>query len=503
MKPTNLEGKGCDPISSNCVIWQGPDIECLALCKGDTVSDVVSKLATEFCDLLTALDIETFDFTCLNITDCQPANFHELFQLLIERICALEGIDPATGGTTNGCPDCVVNIATCFYFLNAVGDTVTTMQLTDYITAIGNKICEILQDIIDINATLADHEGRLTALEGSETGLVNDFEAMQAQMWITPKYVLDPGVRTPIDDVVTEVEKQFGELQTATGDPNAIYTGMAKMVPGVNSLDQLAGDGNLSAMEGWNAITTNLADQYANVLLMLKDMRAAILNLNANLPTVCSSVTVDLVVTMPTSTTLKLYFRGTLPTGWTDCDISGTQVTIEDTAGGQHIIKLNVSDIFNNASGFIVDLTGTPVNVADDLTIKANTCFADPATGSQCQDCVEFFLNNVYACPSMVLTPTDTTVGYQFNHLTTDSASYLIELYDSSGTSLLQSITEPVTGPATITGSFSGLSPDYDYKVKVSVTAGTTTTECPFSLVSTVPSPCTPPSGVGATITIN
>ena len=47
MKPLNLDNSPCSPTSSNCVIWQGPDLACIKLCKGDTVSDVVAKLAAE------------------------------------------------------------------------------------------------------------------------------------------------------------------------------------------------------------------------------------------------------------------------------------------------------------------------------------------------------------------------------------------------------------------------------------------------------------------------
>ena len=39
MIPTNSSAttNGCDNISSNCVIWQGPDISCIDLCNGDTI----------------------------------------------------------------------------------------------------------------------------------------------------------------------------------------------------------------------------------------------------------------------------------------------------------------------------------------------------------------------------------------------------------------------------------------------------------------------------------
>ena len=67
MKPLNLDNKPCSPISSNCVLWQGPDIPCINLCKGDTVSDVVAALAEELCCVLTILDINSYDLSCFNM----------------------------------------------------------------------------------------------------------------------------------------------------------------------------------------------------------------------------------------------------------------------------------------------------------------------------------------------------------------------------------------------------------------------------------------------------
>ena len=55
MIPTNSSGttNGCDNISSNCVVWQGPDIACIDLCSGDTISEVTAKIATKVCDIIT------------------------------------------------------------------------------------------------------------------------------------------------------------------------------------------------------------------------------------------------------------------------------------------------------------------------------------------------------------------------------------------------------------------------------------------------------------------
>ena len=61
MKPLNLDNSPCSPTSSNCVIWQGPDLACIKLCKGDTVSDVIAKLATELCTIMDMLNVTNYD----------------------------------------------------------------------------------------------------------------------------------------------------------------------------------------------------------------------------------------------------------------------------------------------------------------------------------------------------------------------------------------------------------------------------------------------------------
>ena len=101
MKPTNIYKHGCDPISSNCVIWQGPDIECIDLCKGDTVSDVVYALAKELCTLMDTFKIDNYDLSCLNLAECEPADFQALLQLLINKICECCNETPIPGSCTS------------------------------------------------------------------------------------------------------------------------------------------------------------------------------------------------------------------------------------------------------------------------------------------------------------------------------------------------------------------------------------------------------------------
>lgn len=96
----------CTPISSNCIKWAGPNIPCLTLCKGDSITDVVYDFATKYCDLLTKLDPSKYNLSCLVDKKCPPKDISQLIQLLIDKICDVEkqegpqgpaGVDGADG----------------------------------------------------------------------------------------------------------------------------------------------------------------------------------------------------------------------------------------------------------------------------------------------------------------------------------------------------------------------------------------------------------------------
>ena len=95
MIPTNSSAttNGCNNISSNCVIWQGPDISCINLCNGDTISDIVAKLAQELCDLIedgvtSNPNLTGLDLSCLNIPGTTPTTLVPVLQAMVVQICA-------------------------------------------------------------------------------------------------------------------------------------------------------------------------------------------------------------------------------------------------------------------------------------------------------------------------------------------------------------------------------------------------------------------------------
>ena len=162
---SNLNKDNCSPVSSNCVIWQGPDLVCINLCTGDSISDVVYKLAVEICDLKDQLNLTDLDLKCL-VDNCITCPDPEktlgiVLQLLINKVCDLQTIiDTLSGGTTT---EVLVRLASCFIadFTDSNGDVTNPVPVSIYVQKIAQKICTILTRLDGIDATIAGIDSKV------------------------------------------------------------------------------------------------------------------------------------------------------------------------------------------------------------------------------------------------------------------------------------------------------------------------------------------------------
>lgn len=87
VKPLNLTKDNCTAMSSNCVVWQGPNIPCLDICKGASITEVMYQIATSFCEMFEQLDPENYNTECLDFDSCENIEFKDIVQKLIDRSC--------------------------------------------------------------------------------------------------------------------------------------------------------------------------------------------------------------------------------------------------------------------------------------------------------------------------------------------------------------------------------------------------------------------------------
>jgi hypothetical protein len=308
MKPLNYDNSPCSPISSNCVIWQGPNIPCIKLCTGDTISDVIEKLATELCAVLDTLNVTNYDLSCFNLVACDPNDFQALIQFLIEQICALQTelnivADPATspvGTTRSASADTLVTVADCF----VVGG-VTVMTVAEYAIAIGNKVCSLVSQIATINTQIVDLDIRVSNLE-SATVIIPP----------TPTIIINCNIGTLVAGNSYDIDTVLDELINNATNGLCSYTNTATGVLGTPSqlltsyITSCSYGTDVTTDPNWTVTPNTLAEVITNIWIAL-----CVTYSNSTSIAVVNTSSIDLTVSAGPAYTIS---AKSTDTGWVD-----------------------------------------------------------------------------------------------------------------------------------------------------------------------------------------
>lgn len=509
-KPINFNDENCESKSSNCVIWAGPDIPCIDLCQGDSITKVVYDLATKLCTILTQLDVSTYDLKCLSAPDCTILDFKGLMNLLIQKICDLQGksiagvADASQGSRSsnssasvlaqnNDCPNCYVTLAPCFRYPDpGTGDIITESLLQDYVKRIGATLCNLIGELATQTRTVSDLDGRVKKLEAKKDPVFTIPE-------LYPTCIADPNELLTIDQFAQILEQQFCTLLQSVGSSADVYNSIAATPSDFNNAKALGtGGGIMGSLPGWIMDPKNLSETVVNVWKTLGDLRSAVRNIQINCcnPT-CDGIELQFNATLE-SKVLKLFFDGTIPGNLDSCVAGGSTFKVQDNSGNSFTTIVDIKGNMNNISGVSIDLTSTSLNFADDLKVTSIFCFSDAATGSMCQNYLEKIVNNNLNCPVINIIATGTTLSYEFTH-NSGVLVYSIQLFNSSNT-MVQSVNVGVNGPTVVSGTFSSLDYNTAYRMRVQMITANNTKTCPFTAVNTLPNPCPAPTGVSAII---
>ena len=305
MKPLNFDNSPCSPTSSNCVIWAGPDLACINVCKGDNITDVTAKLATEICGILDTLNINSYDLDCFNLTNCPPQTFQDLINFLIAKICELENLPstPVVPGTGDCPTNCIVEVAACF-----IENGVTTMSLTDYAIAIGEKLCALVDTVNLQQIAINDLDIRVTTLENTPPpAYTTPTMTMGCTIPSTPPLnagsvqAINVVLRSFINDIWCSYVSTTGDagcLAAAVANQTVAGTDPSKANPSATMAIQYAGL--------WVEPATTVCDSINNIWASIEDLRNA-----------------DTFEVVDTNTINLTYSSGTLSavvqdTGWQD-----------------------------------------------------------------------------------------------------------------------------------------------------------------------------------------
>ena len=469
----------CTPVSSNCVIWQGPDIACINLCNGDTVSDVVAKLATEVCNLIDATCTCNPDLTGL-LTSClenvtASSTLVEVLNAIIANICGVAERAAAQ-------PD--VTLPKCLIYNDSLGNPVLSLPLDQFAVLLGNQICEILDDITTMQNAINDHAARLLILE-------NCVLPCQTTSGFAPLNVVSsalfPGTTVELSTLVLAIETEFTQFRTAVGTLSMIGSALSTQAISGSS-DRLSKSGTYAADSAWINSPASLAESHQDQWVVINDMYTAIKDLKAAVDIGCDAATFGFTYNVildgaGLATDVNFNFTSSsIPSSFSDCG-GGTLLKITDSNGNVVTQSVSVSNLQSNPLGVTVSLA--TLNVLNSITVEIPFCVSDGS--SECREIKTQIIPLSVPCPSDIAATsiTQTSVDVTFTNGLGTGVEYKIEIEDVTTLAIVG--TSTITSPgAAISKQFTGLAAGTNYNVNVTVISSGVPKICPSITFTTL-----------------
>ena len=410
MKPyqSSSDKENCSPISSNCVIWQGPNISCINLCKGDSVSDIVYKLAVELCDIQASTAITEPNGVSLLQLDCllqlcaatatPQLTTAAVLQLIIDKVCctyselssAITELEIYTGydrnansGGTAGrgggsYSEPILDLPSCLYYADPyTEEIIRSLALTPYVIQLATAFCSLQGVVKEHTNQIGDLVGRVTNLEN-------------APCCYNPPSVIPfcsygdvtANVVTPMEVVVRGLDFEYCSLRNTLGTNAELTAAASSQCLNLNSLNALSQEGTMSGLPGWNNTVNSFAQSMQNLWITVCDMRGVINDLRTCCgASKCSSFFLGFTVGTTTSSTITILFNSPIltqiPGGYQDCP-AGSNITITD---GNRIFTgtfLLISDaIYNGLITF--SIASAALNPDRPWTITVTGCISNAA----------------------------------------------------------------------------------------------------------------------------
>lgn len=490
MIPTSSSGttNGCDNISSNCVIWQGPDIACIDLCNGDSISEVAAKIGNKVCQIITEgvaanPSLSGLDLTCLNIPGQTPTEIVPVLQAMVNQIClnSQSEPDPEPGSDLP-----MMTLPACLQYQDASGNPVTELRLDAFATLIANQVCTNLTSIQTINTTLTSLDSRIVILENCILDAQGNCNITAAEAQIIPTCIL-PQQLTDVSVVVLAIEAAFCSLRDATGDPAAINIaiGQSSITGSSNSLT--SSSVSYGSIPGWNNAPINLAQSVQNAWVVIDDLYQALADVQTNCCATngCDSVTFNYTASSVLNaqgliSQVQLVFTSsTIPATFND--VTGfSLVDITDVNGSSVSQQFSVASEQSNSNGILVPVSA--LDTSSDLTVTVRFRVTDGI--DTCSDTLVKTVAGVVPC----LTPTasaitETSVDVLISNNLGSTITIKIDILDAQGQ--VAATTTVNNPPVNIQEQLTGLVAGSAYEIVLTITSGGVAQVCPPVLFNT------------------
>tara|TARA_R110001606_G_scaffold72865_1_gene167925 strand:+ start:2368 stop:5913 length:3546 start_codon:yes stop_codon:yes gene_type:complete len=488
---------GCDSTSSNCVVWQGPNLSCVDVCTGDTISDIVAKLCETIESTTTeaaGVNIDTINQLCLETTYGTANTIQELTQNIITELCS------QNSASSDPC-SCVIPLPVCLQYTDEQGNTVVSLPLHDattntgYATYLANTICTNISAINQINNTITSVESRVATLESYGRGTT--YVAPK----VIPNFVGTVGTPTSIERMLVQTEEAFGETRRALGTVQDLNKSIGYAANNLSAINMLNKSGTYSAQPGWIVSPRNLAQSFQNLWLTTNDIRSAVESIKETVANpLCSDITNSVTANITRTSAgafqnFQLDFSGSvIPTGYSSCNGLGTKVTISDASLNSIVKYVDVVGQYQSSGAYTIAASEFGnLDTGSNYSVKVEFCFQNE--DNQCADTQTLNVENKTSCPDLSIGAiTAETIPFTVSNIILPSGqgyTLTVSLKTRGGSLINSYSTTSFVGA--FTGTFSNLvgSTQYSVCVDISKSGSTDVQSCPEQVITTTAPVCT------------
>lgn len=422
MIPTNSSNKGTAvPVnSSKGILWQGPDLQCINVCKGDSVTDVVAATAEQVCKILDTLDLSDIDLKCL-IDTCLACpepdkTLKTALRLLINKVCTLAEL--IGDGTTEppSIPVFQINLK-CLAIADGSGNVLNDDTNDKIIQSIIDQVCISKADIDLLKNDVDSLDDRVTALENA----------------VDPSPVPDVNSnclflgQKPLDQAHEDLDAAFCELSTILGPAADINKAIGQQCADLAQRFVLNPNFTISP--------ANAAQSIRNMWVVLCDALNRISQIEKTCcQATCEQIKVGFNIVFSEVQTATLKFTsgaGTnIPTGVVDC---GSTLVVSDERGVNVVVEnLNIN---NNVEVPDIDMTGFVEGGLLTFTLNAKFCSEELGTCEKVVVKTAVYKNACSTCDIMNTGDGEVIIVYETNGAYVPTTQTVIAPPTSSTTS--------------------------------------------------------------------
>lgn len=388
MKPysSSSEKENCSPLSSNCVEWQGPFIECINICKGDSVSDIVYKLSEKVCNIEGGTTINDVNLTCiLNACDnikAPDGTLGSILQTIVDGVCcSVASLNQQTSQlqarTANLYNEPTLVLPTNFQYVEpTTGLPVAKLPLSEFASNTATNTSTLKTVVETHTVQISNQEMRVQSLE-TNPGYIPPT--------VTPLCTYGglafAGIPTEMNILLTAVEADYCNYKIGIGSTIDLINATNAQCAFLASSNALSQTGTMSGIAGWNLNVGNIAQSMQNLWLTVCDMRNAVNTIKQNITPDCSQFLLGFTSTTNTlRTTVTLIFNGltVIPSGFDNCPTFST-ISITDGTN-TYTDTLDLMTYATDPAGITYNISGAGLNAALPYTITVTGCIVKDGT---------------------------------------------------------------------------------------------------------------------------